>query len=178
MARMPSAWGKQQALTHNEAEEFRMTRNPWKEFPVGAWKPTMGFWADRIKVSRVATLPHVLRQLEVGGRLENFTRVRDKLTGGFRGQYRFNDSDVYKTLEGVAYHLALEPDDRLEQQADAIVDIVAAAQQSDGYLFTWNQLGDREQRWTDMNSRQLPRPQGRSLRLPGSADDGRSRLLP
>jgi DUF1680 family protein len=127
----------------------------WRDLAVGRWHPTQGFWADRLETARRVTLPHVLQQLEEHGRLRNFARAAGQLEGEFEGHYSFDDSDVYKALEGIGYHLAMAPDPALEARADAIIDLIAAAQMPDGYLFTWHQLKHPDKRWTDMNSHEM-----------------------
>ena len=128
---------------------------PWQEAPVRSWRATPGFWADRLDAYRRVTLPHVLTYLDSEGRLSNFRRAAGLESGPFRGQYSFDDSDVYKVLEGMAYSLELSPDGALDRQTDAIIDLVARAQMTDGYLFTWHQLKDPRRRWTDMNSHEM-----------------------
>lgn len=135
-----------------------MERNPgypWQELQVEAFRPASGFWAERLSVFRAVTLPHVLKTLDDEGRLRNFDRAAGILEGGFEGHYRFDDSDVYKTLEGVAYVLAAVPDPDLEEAADRIIARIARAQMPDGYLFTWYQLKDPDARWTDMDSHEM-----------------------
>ena len=106
------------------------------------------FWSPRLKTASV-TARVCLEQCEKTGRLSNFRRAAGREEGGFQGEY-FNDSDVYKVLEGVAYLLANEPDPELEAQADKVIDDICAAQQPDGYLNTWFTLAEPDKRWTDM----------------------------
>lgn len=132
-----------------------MSGYKWQDIPIGRWRPTTGFWADRLTTARQVTLPHIVKKLDDEGRIRNFARASNRLPGGFEGTYRFNDSDVYKTLESIGYHLALEPDASLEAEADAIIEVISAAQDSDGYLFTSYQLNAPDERWTDMNSHEM-----------------------
>lgn len=62
----------------------------------------------------------------------------------------FQDSDVAKWLEGVAYSLIIKPDAALEKRADDIIDIIAAAQQPDGYLNTYFTIKEPEHRWQNL----------------------------
>lgn len=88
------------------------------------------------------------------GRVENFTKTAQGLSGQFQGTF-FNDSDVYKVLEGIAYVLMSERDDELETQADAIIEQIAAAQEADGYLMTYFSLMAPDKKWTDMSYHEM-----------------------
>ena len=110
------------------------------------------FWAPRIRTARERTLPHCLRQCEQTGRLSNFDKAAGKLPGRFEG-YFFNDSDVYKVIEGAAYVLWHGPDPQLEARLDELITRVAAAQQPNGYLNTYFTLTPSEQPWTNTRVR-------------------------
>ncbi len=92
------------------------------------------FWRPRMDVNRTVTIPHIMRQNEDTGRVANFLKAAGTLEGPYKGQ-RYNDSDVYKTIEAASYSLALAPDAALDRQLDAIVAAIAAAQEPDGYIF-------------------------------------------
>ena len=62
----------------------------------------------------------------------------------------FQDSDAAKWLEAVGYTLAVFPDKKLEETADSLIDIIAAAQDEDGYLNTYFTIKDRDKRWTNL----------------------------
>jgi Uncharacterized protein conserved in bacteria len=107
------------------------------------WKPVMN------KVSTV-TIPVCIDQTEVKTpRIRNFEKVAAKKGEKHEGIY-FDDSDVYKALEAIAYSLKNHPDVALEKKADEWIDKIAAAQQPDGYLNTYYTLSGIETRWTDM----------------------------
>ena len=72
---------------------------------------------------------------EETGRVDNFRKAARLLTGPHKGR-RFNDSDVYKSMEAAAYALRLRPDPALEKTLDDLIDLIARAQEPDGYLFT------------------------------------------
>jgi DUF1680 family protein len=82
-------------------------------------------------------------------RLRNFQKVARKKGEKHEGFY--DDSNVFKALEAIAYSLKNNPDSALKRKADEWIDIVAAAQQPDGYLNTWYSLSDIEKRYTDMS---------------------------
>lgn len=97
------------------------------------------FWGDRIKAVRETTIPLAFGKCESEGRYANFVKAAnpgdDYDVKTFMG-FSFDDTDVYKTIEGASYLLQTYPDKRLEQYIDSVLDIVAAAQEPDGYLYT------------------------------------------
>jgi DUF1680 family protein len=107
------------------------------------------FWSPRIKINRTATIEANLRQCEQTGRIKNFA-VAGMLGEGKHEGALYNDSDVYKVLEGIAYTLADKRDEDLEKRTDAIIDQIAAAQQTDGYLNTYYTLVEPKNRWKNI----------------------------
>lgn len=107
------------------------------------------FFAPRIEVNRTRTIEANLEKCESTGRIRNF-RIAGGLEKGEHEGQLYNDSDVYKVLEGVAYTLAAHPDEKLEARADAIIDAIAAAQREDGYLDTYYTLVKPEERWKNI----------------------------
>ncbi|MDQ1257071.1 MAG: uncharacterized protein QG656_1672, partial [Candidatus Hydrogenedentes bacterium] len=83
------------------------------------------------------------------GRISNFEKAAGTLEGKFEGIF-FNDSDVYKVIEGAAYMLHLERDPELEAYVDGVIAKIASAQQPDGYLNTYFTLVEPDKRWTDL----------------------------
>jgi len=107
------------------------------------------FWGMRIAINREKTLPHSLRMCAETGRLENFAAAAGHPAGAFRGKFPFDDSDVYKVLEGAAHVYATGHDSKLDAQMDAIIAQIVAAQRADGYLDTWYTVKESlEHRWT------------------------------
>ncbi len=98
------------------------------------------FWAPRIDTNRQVTIPVCFRRCEETGRIKNFERAAGDLDSDFEG-LRYNDSDVFKVMEGAAYSLALQPDPELEGYLDELIAKVAAAQEDDGYIFTARTVG-------------------------------------
>jgi DUF1680 family protein len=94
-----------------------------------------GFWHDRIEINRTVTIPYDFRKCEETGRISNFAKAGGLQKGKFEGIF-FNDSDLYKVIEGAAYSLAQHPDAALEHYVDSIIHLIAAAQEPDGYLYT------------------------------------------
>jgi len=106
------------------------------------------FWKSRLETNRTVSIPHNYKWCEDTGRFDNFAKAGGLMDGKFRGIF-FNDSDVYKLLEGTAYSLADHPDPELEKVADKIIDWIAATQQENGYLNTYFTIAEPDKRWTD-----------------------------
>ncbi|MFO7633257.1 MAG: glycoside hydrolase family 127 protein [Caldilinea sp.] len=100
------------------------------------------FWSPRIETNRVVTVPYDFRKCEETGRIANFARAAGLEEGAHEGIF-FNDSDVFKVIEGAAYSLMLSPDPELEAYLDALIDLIAAAQEDDGYLYTARTIAER-----------------------------------
>lgn len=94
-----------------------------------------GFWSPRLETNRTVTLPYDFKKCEETGRIDNFAKAGGLMKGPFKG-IRFDDSDVFKVVEGAAYTLALRPDPQLDQYLDKLIALFAAAQEDDGYLYT------------------------------------------
>jgi DUF1680 family protein len=114
---------------------------PIQPVPFTAVKLNDGFWAPRIEINRTASIPSAFEQCELTGRVALFERAAAVLRGG-RGVdtrppgYPFDDTDVYKVIEGAAYSLSVVPDPKLEAYVDGLIATIAAAQEPDGYLYT------------------------------------------
>ncbi len=99
------------------------------------------FWGQRLKASREVTIPLAFSKCESEGRYENFVKAARQMHSpvnlGYEVKgYSFDDTDVYKTIEGASYVLQTYPDKKLEAYIDSVLAIVAAAQERDGYLYT------------------------------------------
>jgi len=98
------------------------------------------FWLPRMETNRTVTIPAVLRRCEEFGRVDNFRKAARQLAGLPHGPYvgkmPFEDTDVYKALEGASLSLAVHPDDALDASVDELIRIVSEAQEPDGYLYT------------------------------------------
>lgn len=110
------------------------------------------FWAPRLKTTREVTLAANFKYCEDTGRISNFAKAAGLTKGEFEGIF-FNDSDVYKVLEGASYMLHIERDPKLEQYVDEIIAKIAAAQQENGYLNTYYTIREPNKRWTDLRVR-------------------------
>lgn len=93
------------------------------------------FWLPRIETNHKVTIPASFARCEETGRVKNFEMAAAK-EGKFCTVYPFDDTDIYKTIEGASYSLSLYPDKKLALYIDTLITKVAAAQEPDGYLYT------------------------------------------
>lgn len=113
-----------------------------------------GFWSAQLKKHKEAVLPACIAQIEDStGRMQNFINASAR-EGQHSGIF-FDDSDVYKALEGIAYSLAVNPDPVLEAKADEWIGHIAGAQLEDGYINTYYTLTGLDRRWTDMDRHEM-----------------------
>ncbi|MDF2936874.1 MAG: hypothetical protein K0Q90_2247 [Paenibacillaceae bacterium] len=117
---------------------------------------TDGFWSDYLKLVREVVIPYQYETLhdrvpgvEPSHAIRNFRIAAGDEEGEFYG-FVFQDSDVAKWLEAVGYSLAVHPDPELERRADEVIELVARAQQPDGYLNTFFTVKEPGKRWTNL----------------------------
>ncbi|MBA2250272.1 MAG: glycoside hydrolase family 127 protein [Chitinophagaceae bacterium] len=108
---------------------------PYVALPFNKVKLTDNFWLPRIKINHTVTIPASFERCEKTGRVKNFVMAAER-SGKFCTIYPFDDTDIYKTIEGASYSLSLFPDPKLKKYVDSLITIIAAAQESDGYLYT------------------------------------------
>ena len=118
------------------AQKNGHTGYPITPVPFTAVKVNDAFWGQRLKASREVTIPLAFSKCEETGRYKNFEMAanpgpHNKVTG-----FSFDDTDVYKTIEGASYLLQTYPDEKLKKYIDSVLVIVARAQEPDGYLYT------------------------------------------
>jgi len=101
------------------------------------------FWRPRLEVNRIATIPVSFQMCEESGRIENFKVAGGLSSANWVGRFGFNDSDVFKVMEGAAYSLMTHPDQKLAKYLNVLVGWVSAAQEDDGYLYTAHTARDR-----------------------------------
>ena len=123
-----------------------------------AVKVTDAFWGKRMETNRTVTLPANFQKSEETGRISNFAKAAGLMEGKHEGIF-FNDSDVFKVVEGAAYTLALKPDPELDKKLDELVALFAGAQEDDGYLYTARTIdpghpapGSGSERWADIKN--------------------------
>ncbi|MBA4410400.1 MAG: glycoside hydrolase family 127 protein [Bacteroidota bacterium] len=109
---------------------------PIRPVPFTLVKVTDNFWAPRIKLNHEVTIPIALKQCYITGRVDNFKVAGGLQEGKFCTQYPFDDTDIYKIIEGASYSLQTTPDPNLEARLDTLIGYVGKAQEPDGYLYT------------------------------------------
>ena len=129
---------------------FAQSGYPYTQVPFTSVKITPNtFWGDRIKAAREVTIPLAFSKCESEHRYKNFEMAAYTLqhpghpglqtkewdVSKFMG-FSFDDTDVYKTIEGASYVLQTYPDAKLKAYIDSVLDVVGAAQEPDGYLYT------------------------------------------
>jgi uncharacterized protein len=108
---------------------------PIQPVPFTSVKLSDHFWTSRIETNRTVTIPASFARCESTGRVKNFVMAAEH-KGKFCTVYPFDDTDIYKTIEGASYSLAEHPDPKLEAYLDSLITIVGKAQEPDGYLYT------------------------------------------
>ena len=129
---------------------FAQSGYPYTQVPFTSVKITPNtFWGDRIQAAREVTIPLAFSKCESEHRYKNFEMAAYTLqhpgheglntkewdVSKFMG-FSFDDTDVYKTIEGASYVLQTYPDEKLKAYIDSVLDVVGAAQEPDGYLYT------------------------------------------
>lgn len=109
---------------------------PINPVPFTSVKVNDSFWGQRLKASREVTIPLAFSKCEETGRYRNFELAAHPSDTTQVTGYPFDDTDVYKTIEGASYLLQAYPDKKLKKYIDSVLVIVAAAQEPDGYLYT------------------------------------------
>jgi uncharacterized protein len=117
------------------------------------------FWQPRLLTNVQVSIPYAFRKCEETGRIRNFEIAGGLAQGSFGTQFPFDDSDVYKIIEGAAYALQVAADLELEGYVDSIIEKIEAAQEPDGYLMTWRTIDPGKpptswsgtaERWSDI----------------------------
>lgn len=129
---------------------FAQSGYPYTQVPFTSVKIAPNtFWGDRIQAAREVTIPLAFSKCESEHRYKNFEMAAYTLqhpgheglntkewdVSKFMG-FSFDDTDVYKTIEGASYVLQTYPDEKLKAYIDSVLDVVGAAQEPDGYLYT------------------------------------------
>ncbi|PWT98891.1 MAG: six-hairpin glycosidase, partial [Bacteroidetes bacterium] len=108
---------------------------PIHTVPFTQVKLTDNFWLPRIETNRTVTIPASFERCKNTGRMKNF-EMAAKHSGKFCTTYPFDDTDIYKTIEGASFSLAVHPDKALEAYLDSLIAMIKNAQEPDGYLYT------------------------------------------
>ena len=120
------------------------------------------FWSPRIEINRTVSIPSAFKECEKNGRFDNFALAAGLIKGEHKGDFSFDDTDPYKIIEGASYALAVKYDIKLDHYLDSVINLIARAQEPDGYLTTcvtnkctrlsgwWGKA-----RWEKINSHEL-----------------------
>jgi uncharacterized protein len=141
-------------MTHlNSAGPVDTSASPYgtlRTLPFAAVQITAGFWANYQQLNRQASLHHGYAMLERAGNFHNLRLAAGRATGAHIGR-NFYDETVYKWLEALAWELGNRPDAELQRMADEVIELVAAAQQPDGYLNSYYTTAEPNARWGDLD---------------------------
>ena len=116
---------------------------PIQTVPFTQVKLSDNFWLPRIEINRTVTIPASFERCESTGRVNNFVMAAER-KGKFCTKYPFDDTDIYKTIEGASFSLAVHPDPKLEAYVDSLITIIGKAQEPDGYLYTARTINPKE----------------------------------
>lgn len=137
-----------------QAQEKQAGGYPISPVPFTAVKVNDAFWGQRLKASREVTIPLAFSKCEETGRYENFVKAANPSDTFKVGGLSFDDTDVYKTIEGASYSMQTFPNAKLNKYIDSVLTIVKAAQEPDGYLYTARTMNPKhphewagEKRW-------------------------------
>jgi DUF1680 family protein len=133
---------------------------PIQPVPFTAVRVNDAFWTPRLETNRQTTVWYCFQKCEETGRIDNFAKAGGLKPGKFQG-CPFDDSDVFKVMQGAAYTLATHPDPKLDAYLDDLIAKVAAAQEPDGYLYTARTLKSGhsragKDRWLNERGAQTP----------------------
>ncbi|HEY5825325.1 MAG TPA: glycoside hydrolase family 127 protein [Cyclobacteriaceae bacterium] len=98
---------------------------------------TDSFWLPKVKLIQDTTIKHAFEKCAEEGRMENFLIAGKKMEGKVRGKMPFDDTDLYKTIEGASYSLISMPNPTLDDYLDSIIAVIKVGQEPDGYITTW-----------------------------------------
>jgi DUF1680 family protein len=107
-------------------------------------KLTDSFWLPIVRRIQDKTIPYALEKCRKEGRLDNFLIAGGEMEGSVKGKMPFDDTDVYKIIEGASISLISAPNPELEEQLDNIIEIIGKGQEADGYLTTWRTINPKK----------------------------------
>ncbi len=133
---------------------------PIQPVPFTDVRITDSFWKPRLETTIGVSIPFAFEQSEKTGRIDNFAIAGGLRPGSFQSGRPYDDSDVYKIIEGASYALTLDWDPALDRYLDSLISLIAAAQEPDGYLMTWRTIDPEapptdwsgNERWANLES--------------------------
>jgi len=102
------------------------------------------FWQPKMETNANVTIPYVLAQCKTHGRVNNFLRAAKMLSGDQLSEFPFDDTDIYKVIEGASYAMQVKSNPKLERYIDTLIGIIGAAQEKDGYLYTFRTVNAKK----------------------------------
>jgi len=123
-----------------ENTDSELGRYPIVPVDIRNVKLTDNFWLPIVQRVQEKTITYALQKCKDEGRFENFLVAGGKMKGTTRGQMPFDDTDVYKIIEGASNSLIIAPNKKLEQLLDSLINLIAVGQEHDGYLTTWRTI--------------------------------------
>ena len=128
---------------------------PIQPVPFTSVKLTDDFWAPRIRKNATVTIPIAFSYCESTGRVRNFEIAAGLDTGKFQTIFPFDDSDVFKIIEGASFSLQTYPDPRMDAYLDTLIYKIGQAQEDDGYLYTNRTIAEMHRARDFMNGQAL-----------------------
>ncbi len=119
---------------------------PYRGVPFTKVKLNDNFWLPKLEINRTVTIPWSFQKSKETGRIKNFEQAVAH-TGKLCTTYPFDDSDIYKIIEGAAYSLHVKYDAKLDTYLDSLITLIGKAQEPDGYLYTTRTMGDTTHPW-------------------------------
>lgn len=114
---------------------------PYSPIPFNKVELKDKFWQSKLEINRTQTIPWSLQQCRITGRIKNFEQAAAR-SGKFCSPFVFDDSDIYKIIEGASYSLNVQYDGALDHYLDSLIELIGRAQEEDGYLYTNRTMGD------------------------------------
>jgi uncharacterized protein len=127
----------------NKYSETKYFDYPISAVPVRNVELTDSFWLPKIRLIQQKTIQYAFEKCKQEGRMDNFLIAGKKMKGTTKGKMPFDDTDLYKIIEGASYSLISHADPALEAYLDSVIAIIKQGQEPDGYLATWFTI-DRE----------------------------------
>ncbi len=128
------------SIKENEKQETKTNAYPITGISFNHVHINDNFWLPKIETNRIVTIPASFQKCEEMGRLDNFLIAGGKMEGPVKGEMPFDDTDVYKIIEGASYSMTTVPDPKLDAYVDSLINIIAIGQEEDGYLTTWKTI--------------------------------------
>lgn len=121
---------------------YAQDKNNYSDYPISSVdikdvELSDNFWLPKIKVIQDTTIHYSFDKCDSEGRMQNFLVAGGKIKGAYKGKMPFDDTDLYKIIEGASYSLISKPNKNLDAYLDSIIAIIKTGQESDGYLTTW-----------------------------------------